>query len=220
MTSLMPDLSPPAANQRLLQRYYRFHSRVYDATRWLFLFGRDELIHRAVQGPVPRRVLEVGCGTGKNLLALRRSFPDAKLVGLDLSRAMLRQARRNLGPLAGGVRLVHRPYDRPAGQDGPFDLIVMSYTLSMINPGWGEVIDLARRDLAPGGRLAVVDFHHSPVRAFKRWMRFNHVRMDAHLLTRLRDRFEPQHVSTCPAYGGLWSYFLFIGKKKWIVDSG
>ncbi len=61
-----------------LEKYYRFHSRIYDATRWLFLFGRDRLIKTAALFTRPRRILEVGCGTGKNLVRLRQTFPGAE----------------------------------------------------------------------------------------------------------------------------------------------
>ena len=58
-----------------LERYYQFHSRIYDATRWSFLFGREEVLLRAASVTTPKRILEVGCGTGRNLPGLRRRFP-------------------------------------------------------------------------------------------------------------------------------------------------
>ena len=53
-----------------LDRYYRWHAHFYDATRWAFLFGRKALIRLAAKQLQPRRILEVGCGTGKNLAEL------------------------------------------------------------------------------------------------------------------------------------------------------
>lgn len=46
----------------------------------------------------PRRILDVGCGTGRLLRSTAAAFPDAHLVGVDLSAGMLAQARALTGP--------------------------------------------------------------------------------------------------------------------------
>jgi len=43
----------------------------------------------------PARIVDVGTGTGAGALALARRFPQAEIVGIDLSERMLEQARRN-----------------------------------------------------------------------------------------------------------------------------
>jgi S-adenosylmethionine-diacylgycerolhomoserine-N-methlytransferase len=45
--------------------YYAWQSRIYDATRWAFLFGRDALLDDLQLKP-GNTVVEVGCGTGRN----------------------------------------------------------------------------------------------------------------------------------------------------------
>jgi S-adenosylmethionine-diacylgycerolhomoserine-N-methlytransferase len=155
----------------------------------------------------------VGCGTGKNLVRLRQVFPAAHLTGLDLSDDMLAVARKKLAGRGSQVELVHRAYDRPLASDPPFDLLVFSYALSMFNPGWDRAIDAAHQELAPGGTIAVVDFHTSPLSLFKRWMALNHVRLEGHLRPELQSRFTTVRGEIRPAYGGSWYYLLFIGKK-------
>ena len=195
-----------------LQRYYRAHARIYDASRWLFLFGRRQLVQRIVEsGHRPQRILEIGCGTGNNLLLLRRYFPQAELTGLDLSADMLAHAHRKLGP---SVTLQQQRYLAPLNPLQPFDLILIAYTLSMINPGWHEVIGYAKSDLAPSGRLAVVDFAGSSLTWFKQWMWFNHVRMDDHLTPTLQSSLSSEWLEMRPAYGGLWRYFLYLGGNR------
>ena len=81
------------ADTATLTRYYRWHARLYDATRWSFLFGRTALIRAIAADSQPRRILEIGCGTGSNLLYLHRQFPDAAITGLDLSADMLPEFR-------------------------------------------------------------------------------------------------------------------------------
>lgn len=195
------------APQSALQGYYALHARIYDATRWSFLFGRETVLHRASVFHHPHRILEVGCGTGHNLLRLRRQFPDAEITGIDLSADMLRVAREKVP----GVRLIQRAYDAPAGG---FDLIVCSYALSMFNPGWDRAIATAAQDLMPGGIIAVVDFSHTNARWFEKWMGINHVRMQGHLWPLLRHHFTTLSDTRHPAYGGLWHYGIQIGRKR------
>jgi S-adenosylmethionine-diacylgycerolhomoserine-N-methlytransferase len=196
-----------------LERYYRLHSRIYDVTRWSFLFGRNTLMKIISDLAQPSRILDVGCGTGDNLLRLGRKFPAASLTGLDLSASMLSLAGKKLKNQGCPVDLVHRAYDHPLATAAPFDLLVFSYSLSMFNPGWEQAVACAYRDLDVGGLIAVVDFHHSHFSFFKRWMALNHVRLDGHLLPRLESLFRLEVCKIYPAYGGIWSYFLFLGKK-------
>lgn len=196
-----------------LERYYRLHSWIYDATRWSFLFGRNELMQTVSDIVQPSHILDIGCGTGNNLLRLCEEFPTADLTGLDLSDAMLSVARKKLESQGCLVDLVNLMYNQPLAPATPFDLVIFSYSLSMFNPGWEQAIDCAYRDLDVGGHIAVVDFHHSRFSFFKRWMALNHVRLEGHLLPLLQSRFHPETCEFHLAYGGIWSYFLFLGKK-------
>ena len=204
----------PADPAAVLSRYYRGHARLYDATRWSFLFGRAALIRALGRlSPPPRHILEIGCGTGSNLVRLARQFPEAAVTGLDLSADMLARARRKLEREHLPVTLLHQRYDRPLCPEPVFDLIVFAYCLTMINPGWDRAVEAALYDLRPGGRLAVVDFHDTPFAGFRRWMGVNHVRMDGHLLPYLDARCQPVERMLGTAYGGGWRYFMFIGHK-------
>jgi S-adenosylmethionine-diacylgycerolhomoserine-N-methlytransferase len=202
-----------AQAQSAIARYYRIHARIYDFTRWTFLRGRENLIRLAAAQCHPKAILEVGCGTGKNLLHLGRRFPEAQLCGLDLSPHMLGQAHQKLRGLRQRLTLVAAAYDQPVAP-GRFDLVVFSYALSMFNPGWEAALLTASKDLSPEGAIAIVDFHDSPSKRFKRWMGFNHVRLDSHLLPCLRDLFPSGEWSASSAFGGLWSYFLFVGRSR------
>lgn len=206
-------MSEPRAGTAI-ERYYKFHARIYDATRWSFLFGRTAILRKAVAaGARPTRILEVGCGTGKNLANLCRHFPEASITGLDLSEAMLNISRRKVAPWGDRVQLVQRAYDAPISADKPFDFILCSYALTMFNPGFDVAIDAAHADLAPGGHIAVVDFHNTPFRWFARWMGVNHVRMEGQLQPKLESLFKPVVNQVARAYLGVWRYLFFVGKK-------
>lgn len=198
-----------------LAGYYRWHARIYDHTRWAFLFGRGALVRMAVRHmAMPQRILEVGCGTGSNLVSLAHHFPKARIIGLDLSRDMLDRARVKVRPLGGRVGLLHRAYDAPVAVGPKFDLIVLSYALTMMNPGHDEVLRLCREDLSERGMIAVVDFHESRHSWFRRWMGVNHVRMEGQVLRSLNEGFDPLLSRISQGYGGLWSYQTFIGRSR------
>lgn len=197
-----------------LRAYYLAHSWIYDATRWSFLFGRGRLLREVGRRLSPARILEIGCGTGVNLHRLGRLFPRARLTGMDASAAMLGVARRRLRSFGDRVELKEGYYDSAGGLDAPPDLVCLSYCLSMMNPGVGDVIAAVSADLAPRGNIAVVDFLGSGHRWFRRWMAANHVRMEGHLPPLLEARFHGDWTEAGTAYGGLWRYFLFIGRLR------
>lgn len=197
-----------------VEGYYRWHAGIYDATRWSFLFGRSAILdHAAAAQPAPRRILEIGCGTGRNLVALARRFPRAQIMGVDLSGAMLAVARRKTAAYGSRVTLRQGAYDAPVAAGG-HQLVLCSYALTMFNPGFETAIAAAHADLAPGGLIALVDFHTTRHRWFARWMRTNHVRMDGQLRPRLHERFATVSERCGSAYGGVWEYLLYFGRKQ------
>jgi S-adenosylmethionine-diacylgycerolhomoserine-N-methlytransferase len=200
-----------------MQRYYKWHARIYDLTRWSFLFGRKRLIKKI---PLLRQqqvhLLEVGCGTGVNLSFIRRYFFNSQLTGYDVSADMIRIAHARLRPDDDSrICLLEAPYQPGSNRHtASQDVVLFSYSLTMINPHWDNLIQQAYKDLKPGGFLAVVDFHDSAFPWFKRHMGKNHVRMDGHLLPALKALgLRPCVSEIRPAYAGLWHYMLFIGMK-------
>lgn len=197
-----------------VEGYYRLHSKIYDATRWTFLFGRHAILREIAALTTPARIMEVGCGTGKNLAALARLFPQAEITGVDLSATMLEVARRKTALFKKRIHLAHRPYAPDFAAPACYDLILFSYALSMFNPGFEQAIAAARHHLASRGHLAVVDFHDTPWPLFARWMALNHVRMTGQLRPLLTSGLSPRRNFVRRAYGGLWRYLLHIGQKE------
>ncbi|MEQ9333123.1 class I SAM-dependent methyltransferase [Thalassobaculum sp.] len=145
-----------------MDRMYRLQRHFYDLTRKYYLFGRDGLIERLGAAP-GEAVLEIGCGTARNLVKMARRYPQARFYGLDASDEMLKTAtvkvaRAGLAgriPLAQAFAQTFTPEIFTRTQ--PFDRIVFSYTLSII-PGPLDALDNALDQLKPGGSLHVVDF--------------------------------------------------------------
>jgi SAM-dependent methyltransferase len=74
----------------------------------------------------PKRVLDLGTGTGKAARAAADRFPGAEVVGVDLSPAMIEEARRLLPTnLAGRVRFEVADASALPFEEGAFDLVVL-----------------------------------------------------------------------------------------------
>lgn len=142
-----------------MDRMYRYQRHIYDITRKYYLLGRDRAI-RELQVPKKGTLLEVGCGTGRNLLLAHRLYPNARLYGLDISAEMLATTRANFRgkPTLPQLKTADATDFRATdfGVDG-FDRILISYALSMI-PDWEKAIEAALSALNPGGSLHIVDF--------------------------------------------------------------
>lgn len=182
----------------LMDRMYRYQRYIYDFTRKYYLFGRDTLI-RELNPPPGASVLEVGCGTGRNLAVLGELYPGARLFGLDISAEMLATAkaklRRRNRPdavlrVADATNFTAASFD----QEG-FDRIVISYALSMV-PEWEKAVDAAIAALKPGGSLHIVDFGQQegwPAgfrRLLRAWLRRFHVTPRESLFDAMRKRAE------------------------------
>jgi S-adenosylmethionine-diacylgycerolhomoserine-N-methlytransferase len=141
---------------------YRFQRHIYDLTRKPYLLGRDTLI-RELAVPPSGTVLEIGCGTARNLLSIARRYPTARCFGIDVSAAMLRTAEISIRREGAGHRVHAELADATSFDPQPlfgvdrFDRVVISYALSMI-PDWKTVLQNAASRVAPKGALYIVDF--------------------------------------------------------------
>jgi ubiquinone/menaquinone biosynthesis C-methylase UbiE len=108
------------------------------------------------EGP-PLRLLDLGCGTGVSTAALLEVAPNAQIVAVDASTAMLAEARRKIWPP--NVRFVHARAEElaHAGVVGPFDGILAAYLVrNLPSPDAGLRTMLAL--LRPGAPLAVHEY--------------------------------------------------------------
>ncbi|PRD45210.1 SAM-dependent methyltransferase [Phyllobacterium phragmitis] len=177
----------------LMDRVYRRQRHVYDATRKYYLLGRDQMI-AGLDVPSGGSVLEIGCGTGRNLIKTMNQFPNARLYGIDISREMLDTAQKaaDHAGIADKLRLAYADAARfdPQALFGrrDFDRIFISYAVSMI-PQWQVVMREAVAHLAPGGELHIVDFGdqkrlpHWFRAALYRWLEWFHVTPRNNLFT-------------------------------------
>ena len=146
-----------------MDKMYRHQRYFYDFTRKYYLLGRDKLIEE-MNVREGENVLEIGCGTGRNLEILAKKYPKTKFFGLDASAAMLETAQRKID--SKGLENVELKtaladdflFDKTFELEKPFDTIYFSYSISMI-PTWQESIQNALANLKSGRSFYIVDFY-------------------------------------------------------------
>ena len=145
-----------------MDRMYAPQLRIYDATRRWYLLGRDEML-RSIQPRPGETVLEVGCGTGRNLRWLAARYPAVRLLGVDISPVMLSAAASSAAARGFGDRVALAAVAaegltlRHAFGISSVDHVIFSYSLSMM-PDWQAALGRGFDALRPGGNLHAVDF--------------------------------------------------------------
>ncbi|HEV7643030.1 MAG TPA: class I SAM-dependent methyltransferase [Pyrinomonadaceae bacterium] len=179
-----------------MDRMYRHQRYFYDATRKFYLFGRDKMIARMDVQP-GENVLEVGCGTARNLVLLAKKYPRTNFFGLDASSEMLKtaQAKVDANKVAKNVHLEVALADdfTSAGTFSlaeAFDSIYFSYSITMI-PTWRESIANALENLKSGHKIYIVDFYDQKglpkwfQKALQVWLKRFHVQFWNELMPHL-----------------------------------
>ena len=178
-----------------MDRMYRHQRYFYDLTRKYYLLGRDRLIGE-MNVQRGETVLEVGCGTARNLIILAGKHKDAKFYGLDASSEMLKTSQNNVSAhKIDNIKLEVALADsfgfaETFGLEQPFDKIFFSYSISMIPP-WKESIANALANLRSGGSFYMVDFYdQAELPAFfqkmlQGWLRQFHVQFWGELMPHL-----------------------------------
>jgi ubiquinone/menaquinone biosynthesis C-methylase UbiE len=148
--------------ERLIETY-RKKAKRYDITSRLYPapgYPQRAQRLRAIQALRLRPgdvVVDVACGTGLNFPLIEEAIgPDGRIVGVDLTDAMLAQAQDRME--TNGWRNVRLVQADAAEFDFPteVDAILSTYALSQV-PGCAEVIAHGAAALSEGGRLVVLD---------------------------------------------------------------
>lgn len=145
---------------------------------------QDELV-KATYGVSVKRILDLGAGTGETSRRCLEAYPDAELIGIDPSEALLRIARGVLGEKA-QLRLGYLSEPLPKGH---FDLIVSALSIHDLSVAdQSTLYARVKRSLSSRGRFVIADLvsHETSSSAPSPPSVRPLVRMDA-LLGRLRD---------------------------------
>lgn len=196
---------------------YRRQRYIYDFTRKYYLFGRDSLIAELDLEP-GQTLIEIGCGTARNLILIARRYPGVRLFGLDASQEMLKTAQTAVAraglaqriTLAQGYAETLTPvlFD----ERKPFDHAIFSYSLSMI-PQWKQALVSAADSSA---KIHAVDFGDlkglggAAAGLMKTWLALFHVTPRQEILEALEfaKRLHPNDKSSLRLLTGRYSFLL------------
>lgn len=159
MIRMTPTTSSPIA-VKAIKNYYDLFAPHYDHfyeeidfAAWAALIQN----HLEQLLPLPRRILEVGCGTGA-LLQHLVSHPDQHCVGLDLSRGMLQQCRNKFA-INKKAALVQGDLSASCFQENGFDAVLGVFSFFNLYPSdeRKRLLHEIRRLLKPNG-IFLTDF--------------------------------------------------------------
>lgn len=140
---------------------------VYELGAKLVMLGENDdfAFHRLfVDTAVPdrpyRRIIDLGCGFGKSTRPFKIRWPDAEVIGVDVSAPVLRLAHRRAAAAGLGISYRQREATRTGLDEGSADLVTATMLIHELPPPvLGDVLAEAARVLEPGGLLRILDFH-------------------------------------------------------------
>lgn len=137
----------------LVEAYDRW-SEFYDQYDNPMVFGARRVLQRWCEYASGKAVVEIGCGTGRNLQLLKQSGARS-VAGSDISAGMLAKAQ-NLDP---ELLLFHRDASEPLPiADGQADLVLFSLVLEHCSVLTAPLRE-AKRLLAPDGKIVLIEIH-------------------------------------------------------------
>ncbi|MBE8986406.1 class I SAM-dependent methyltransferase [Nostoc sp. LEGE 12450] len=154
--------------------YLTYNAAVsYDPITQYVVPPNETIVRQALIDAVkvkPRRILDLGCGTGSTTLMLKRAFPEAEVIGLDLSPYMLVRAEdkaRNAG-----LEIVwrHGNAEKTSFRDATFDLVTASLLFHETpNEVSLAILQESFRLLVTGGQVLILDGNQKTLRQLE-WL--------------------------------------------------
>jgi ubiquinone/menaquinone biosynthesis C-methylase UbiE len=144
------------ADQDRFNRWAGTYERHWMQRRIFVPVQRTVLERAAASMPQPRRVLDIGCGTGRLLRAAEARFPEAELFGVDAASEMVKQAVAG-SPAGSSIRYQQAVAEHLPFANGQFDLVFSTMTFHHWHDQRAGAAEVARV-LTPRGRWLIADF--------------------------------------------------------------
>ena len=162
MSRLRPREWPedPARRTSYVDSIFRTIAPRYDLLTRLLSMGQDRrwkanVLRHVPPGDDASRHLDLATGTAALPVLFRKAWYRGTIIGLDRSRAMLREARRRGG--LERVRFVEGDLDFLPFREGSFDIVTMAYGLRYLTEIRASLEEVYRL-LRPGGVFVCLDF--------------------------------------------------------------
>ena len=141
-----------------IKRIYAYYSRVYDFIFKRWFFPRQQYAIQALNIRLGQRVLDLGVGTGFSLPL----YPQhARVIGVDLSSKMLREARKKvLRERLSHVDLMEMDAAHLAFPDNTFDCVIVAFVISVV-PDPLQVLAEIKRVSKPEGQIVIINHFQS-----------------------------------------------------------
>jgi ubiquinone/menaquinone biosynthesis C-methylase UbiE len=140
----------------------------YDAVTQYVLPPNETWIRQELINAIkvkPRTILDLGCGTGSTTLMLKQAFPDAEVIGLDLSPYMLVMAEYKAKQAGLEIQWLHGKAEATKFKDTQFELITASLLFHETPPSIAEaILQECFRLLVPGGQVIILDGNQQTLR--------------------------------------------------------
>ncbi|MCJ8278525.1 MAG: methyltransferase domain-containing protein [Rivularia sp. ALOHA_DT_140] len=145
----------------------------YDAVTQYFLPPNETWIRQNLIDAVkvkPRRILDLGCGTGSTTIMLKQTFPSSEVIGLDLSAYMLVRSFHKSQKAGLNIQWLHGNAEHTTFSDATFDLVTASLLFHETPSNVAKnILHECFRLLVPGGQVLILDGNQKALRQLE-WL--------------------------------------------------
>ena len=145
----------------------------YDPITQYVLPPNETVVRQALIAAVkvqPRRILDLGCGTGSTTLMLKQAFPSAEVIGLDLSPYMLVRAEHKAQSAGLDINWRHGNAEHTGFPGNSFDLVTASLLFHETPTTVAHaIVQESFRLLVAGGQVLILDGNQKTLRQLE-WL--------------------------------------------------
>ncbi|MBD2353153.1 methyltransferase domain-containing protein [Tolypothrix sp. FACHB-123] len=190
----------------------------YDPIIQYLLPPNENLVRQALIDAIkvkPRRILDLGCGTGSTTLMLKQAFPQAEVIGLDLSAYMLVKA--DIKATSAGLDIIwrHGNAEKTAFPNAAFDLVTASLLFREIPTTVSQtIVQECFRLLVAGGQVLILDINQKALRQLE-WLNdaIEEPYLREYAAFNLDESMEQAGFATLPTQDVWWIHQITSGVK-------
>lgn len=154
-------------SNRNLPVYYRnlFDNKLvslYDLSIFFVTLGQEKKLRKAIANAItnnPHEILDLATGTGSVAIELKSSFPNANVIGIDLSKRMLEIAQKKSKQYNLKIKFIVKNIEKTGFANSKFDAVTISFALHELPQEYRQnVMKEAYRILRKKGIFILMDF--------------------------------------------------------------